>query len=65
MGFNKRNLPDLEELKIIHKKFETDEDFIKHIIGKADVILGPPESHRYIETVLDVIKELKCGTRNK
>ncbi len=59
MGFNKRYLPELEELKKIHSRFEKDEDFLNYISGKADAILGSSESHRYMEEVYERVKKSK------
>jgi hypothetical protein len=57
MGFNKRYLPDLEELKVIHEKFPDDRDFIKFIVGKSDALIGPSESHAYLDMISNRIKK--------
>ncbi len=65
MGFNKRYLPELEDLKKIHQRFDSDEEFLKFISGKADAILGPSESHRYMEEVFERVKSAKETEKNK
>jgi hypothetical protein len=57
MGFNKRELPDLKDLRMIHERFNNDIDFIKYIVGKSDVLTGPSESHRYLEEIYEGIKK--------
>jgi len=59
MGFNKRELPELDELKKIHERFTTDVDFIKYVVGKSDALFGPSESHRYLEEVYARAKSKK------
>jgi hypothetical protein len=59
MGFNKRQLPELDELKKIHERFDTDIEFIKYVVGKSDALIGPSESHRYLEEVYDKVKSKK------
>jgi hypothetical protein len=57
MGFNRRHLPELEELKKIREKFETPKDFIKFIVGKSEVLTGPSESHRYLDEIWEDVKK--------
>jgi hypothetical protein len=57
MGFNKRYLPELDELKVIHQKFSNDRDFIKFIVGKSDALIGPSESHAYLDMISNSIKK--------
>jgi hypothetical protein len=57
MGFNKRELPDLKDLRMIHEGFNNDIDFIKYIVGKSDALTGPSESHRYLEEIYERIKK--------
>lgn len=57
MGFDRRNLPELEDLKRTRQRFNDDKKFIKFVVGKADVLVGPSESHRYIEEVYLSIKK--------
>lgn len=59
MGFSKKYLPDLPELKSLRSKFSCDEDFLKKIIGKSEALIGPSDSMRYIETMEDSIKQKK------
>jgi hypothetical protein len=64
MGFNKRYLPELDELKKIHQECPSDEDFIKRIVGKSDCLLGPSESHEYLEKIYEGIKNSKDIAKN-
>lgn len=58
MGFNKRYLPDLEDLKKIHEKFPDDREFVKFIVGKSDALIGPSESHAYLDMISNRIKKV-------
>jgi predicted CopG family antitoxin len=51
MSFNRRILPKLEELVELRKSFESDSEFIKRIIGKSDVIMGPSDSMAFISEI--------------
>lgn len=53
MGFNKRELPELDRLKEIHKKIGNDLEFVKFIVGKSDAITGSVESYEYLEKVYE------------
>jgi hypothetical protein len=64
MGFNKRYLPELEDLKELHQKIGNDQDFIKHVVGKSDCLLGPSESHLYLEMVYEKVKNSKISEKN-
>lgn len=55
MGFNKRFLPELSELKKCRERFETDEDFVKYISGKADALLGPSDSMEYFSSLAEKV----------
>jgi hypothetical protein len=57
MGFNKRELPDLKDLKMIRLRFNNDIDFIKYVVGKSDALTGPSESHRYLEEIYEKVKK--------
>lgn len=51
MGFNKRYVPDLETLKEIRKKHSNDEEFLKSVVGKSDVLMGPPDSIDFLDYI--------------
>lgn len=51
MSFNRRILPNLEELVELRKSFESDSEFIKRIIGKSDVVMGPSDSMAFISEI--------------
>jgi hypothetical protein len=57
MGFNKRELPDLKDLRMIHERFNNDIDFIKYVVGKSDALTGPSESHKYLEEIYERSKK--------
>lgn len=56
MGFNKITLPEYEELKKIREKFETDEEFVRHVQRKADAITGSVESMDYFFEILQKLQ---------
>jgi len=56
MGFHTRQLPELEELKKIHAKFESDKEFLQYIQKGADALNGSSDSFRYLEEIQDKIK---------
>lgn len=51
MGFNRRYLPEIDQLKELRNKFDNDRDFVKHVIGKSDAILGSSESMGFMEEI--------------
>jgi hypothetical protein len=56
MGFNLRHLPELEVLLERRKKYETDEDFLRAVVGKSDSIAGPNKSVEYLDSIYEKIK---------
>ena len=52
-----RHLPEIIDLKKLHAKYPDDSDFIKAVIGKADLLVGSSESQRYIEEIQEKIKK--------
>ena len=52
MGFNKRYLPELEDLK--RKRIELGDDFFyKMYITSPDAVIGPSESINYLEEFVE------------
>jgi len=51
MGFNKKYLPEIEDLKEIRRSFNNDEEFISMYLYKPDAIIGSNESHSYLKTI--------------
>lgn len=66
MSFNRRILPNLEELVELRKSFESDSEFIKRIIGKSDVVMGPSDSMAFISEIRKQIdgKKENSGDRS-
>ena len=65
MGFNKRYIPDLETLKERRKEYTNDEDFLSSVVGKADALIGPPDSMSFLDSIYDKIKEDKNDSPNR
>jgi len=57
MGFNKRYLPELEVLLERRKRYETDEEFLNAVVGKADALMGSCESMDYIDDLYEKIQK--------
>jgi hypothetical protein len=51
MGFNKRYLPELEDLKKIREKMGDDENFLKTYLYRPDAIFGSSGSFEYVKEV--------------
>jgi len=51
MGFNKRYLPELVDLKEIRIEFSDDKKFLESYLYKPDAIIGSTESMDYIKLV--------------
>ena len=65
MGFNKRYIPDLETLKERRKEHKSDEEFLNSVVGKADALIGPPDSMAFLDSIYDKIKEDKNDSPNR
>jgi hypothetical protein len=64
MGFNRRELPELDKLKEIHQNIGNDLEFIKFIVGKSDVLTGSVDSYIYLEEIYErTNKDYKNGNR--
>jgi hypothetical protein len=56
MGFNKRHLPELERIKEIREKMNSDKEFLNIYLYNPDVVLGSVESMNYVKEVEDLVK---------
>ena len=63
MGFNRRILPDVKIMEKIKESFPNDEEFLKHIYGKADAVEGSPESFEFINSIRNKIHEEKINNK--
>lgn len=59
MGFNKRFLPKLEDLKSIRDRMEDDNQFLRIYLYGPDAIIGSEESLQYVRLVESEIKEVR------
>lgn len=57
MGFHKRHIPKLEELKKIRTSYSDDKEFLDRILGKADAFIGSKESMEYLDQVYEDLKK--------
>jgi hypothetical protein len=57
MGLNKRYLPELKVLLERRKRYETDEEFLNAVVGKADALMGSCESMDYIDDLYEKIQK--------
>lgn len=57
MGFNKKYIPDLENLKDIRERMNDDDYFLKIYLYNPDALIGPVES-------IDYLKELSNKQKN-
>lgn len=62
MSFNRRILPQLEDLKEMRNSCNNDIEFIKRIVGKSDVIMGPSDSMAFISEIRKNLNEKKEDT---
>ena len=44
MSFHRRRIPEIEDLKRIYEECSDDKAFLEKVIGKADAVMGSPES---------------------
>ena len=65
MSFNKKYLPDPENLVKIRESYSSDREFLEDYFRKTDMILGSPESFDYIQRIRERAKdeEQKLGER--
>ena len=56
MGFNKRYLPELESLKEIREKMNSDKEFLNMYLYRPDVVLGSVDSMAYVKEIENLEK---------
>ena len=56
MGFNKRYLPELDKLREIREKMNSDEEFLNMYLYRPDVVLGSADSMDYVKEVENLEK---------
>ncbi len=64
MGFNKRYLPELEMLKEIRKKMNSDKEFLNTYLYRPDVVFGSTESMDYMKEVETLEKSKNDSERS-
>ena len=52
----KRILPSLDRIEKIHAEYESDEEFLKALIGSCDILIGPSESVEYVSSIKKKVK---------
>jgi hypothetical protein len=58
MGFNKKFLPEVEDLKKMREKYADDREFLNRIFGNAEAFLGSVDSYEYLKKISDQIQSL-------
>lgn len=56
MSFNKKYLPDLQDLIKIREKYSTDEEFLDSYFRKVDAVIGPADSFEYIKKMRERVE---------
>ena len=59
MGYHVRHIPEVETLKRMRERSESDEEFLKSLYGKSESFVMSTESSKYLEEVKNNIKENK------
>jgi hypothetical protein len=57
MGFNKKYLPELQDLVKIRNSYGSDEEFIDSYLRRVDAILGPSDSCSYLREIRDRVED--------
>jgi hypothetical protein len=65
MSFNRRFLPELSELVKLREALGSDSDFIKRIVGKSDVIMGPSDSMTFVSEIRKKVDEKEEDPGNR
>jgi|LauGreDrversion4_2_1035121.scaffolds.fasta_scaffold2407763_2 hypothetical protein len=55
MGFNKRYVPELDVLMERRKRYDSDEEFLNSVVGKADALIGSVQSMEYLDSIYEKI----------
>lgn len=63
MGFNKRYLPELNKIKEIRKKMNSDEEFLNVYLYRPDAVIGSTDSMDYVKEVESLLKEKNDNQR--
>ena len=58
MGFNKKYIPDLENLKDIRERMNDDANFLRIYLYNPDALIGPVESIDYLKELSDKQKNI-------
>lgn len=51
MGFNKRFLPEIDEMQRIYDACESDIEFLEKVVGKSDAVMGSAESFEFLRII--------------
>jgi len=65
MSFNRRFLPQLSELVELHESLGSDSEFIKRVVGKSDVIMGPSDSMAFVSEIRKKVNEKEEDSGNR
>ena len=63
MGFNKRYLPKLDNLKEIREKMASDEEVLNMYLYRPDTVIGSTDSMDYAKKVESLVKEKNDNQR--
>ncbi len=64
MGFNKRYLPELNKIKEIREKMNSDEEFLNMYLYRPDTVIGSTDSMDYVKGVESLVKEKNDNQRS-
>jgi hypothetical protein len=64
MGFNKRYLPELDKLREIREKMDSDEEFLNMYLYRPDTVIGSTDSMDYVKGVESLVKEKNDNQRS-
>ena len=59
MGYHVRHIPEVETLKRMRERSESDEEFLRNLYGKSESFVMSRESSKYLEKIKNNIKETK------
>ena len=57
MSFNKKYLPELNDLIKIREKYSSDEEFLDEYFRKVDAVIGSTDSFNYIKDMRKKVEE--------
>jgi len=64
MGFNKRYLPELDKLREIREKMNSDEEFLNMYLYRPDTVIGSTDSMDYVKGLESLVKEKNDNQRS-